>query len=186
MTPSSRSGPFSQYNMFPWKQKPHQAWHFLFLNMTIFEVWEMLDRIHFKVFNTGRERIARDWLWVCTVDTNNPQKLFGFEKDKISFMGKKENAAVLQDAWVKCFGGASLERAVSVMKYMMLFIIFGEKMADPEGKIFDDGHLERLLDRLPEAGIRRWALEECLGNCGSLSSAKTKMAAIVDKVRDSL
>ncbi len=186
MTPSSRGGPSDQYNLFPWRQKSHQAWHLLFLNMTIIEVWEMLDGIHGKIFHSKNERIVRSWLWVCTINTDNSQRLAKFERDKVSFMEKKENIAKLQDAWIKCFGGESLERATLVMRYMMLFMVFGENMADPERKIFDNGHLEKLLSRIPEYGIRRWAFRECLGNCGSLSNAKAKVSVIIDKVRDSL
>ncbi len=186
MTPSSRGGHSSQYNLFPWRQKPHQAWHFLFFNMTIDEVWEKLDEIHAKIFDPNREVVARSWIHVCSLDTKDLEKLYKFQEECRSFMEKKDSIFKLQREWEKCFGGASLERAELVIKYMMLFIIFGEAMADPEEYIFDNGHLEKLLRKIPQDGIRRWALEESLGNSESLGNTKAKVAHIIDKVRQSL
>lgn len=46
LRPSSRNGSDDEYNIFPFEGKRHAAWHTLFWNMTIFEVWEKLDFIH--------------------------------------------------------------------------------------------------------------------------------------------
>ena len=180
--PSSRGGSSDQYNLFPWKQKPHQAWHFIFFNMTINEVWEKLPYIHSKIFYSVMERITRDWIFVCTVNTDNTDKLAKFNKDRQSLMQKKDKIIKFEDEWIRCFGDDSLERAELVIKYTMLFMIFGEAMADPEKNIFDNGHLEKLLTKIPNSGMRRWAFEQCLSG-QSLRNAKAKIGVIIDKIR---
>ncbi|KKT81044.1 MAG: hypothetical protein A3B99_05430 [Candidatus Yanofskybacteria bacterium RIFCSPHIGHO2_02_FULL_44_12b] len=153
--------------------------------MTIVEVWENIDSIHAKIFNSNAEVISRDWLSVCSLHTADIQRFLKFHNERRSFMEKKESVAKLQREWMRCFGGESLERAVNLARYMMLFIIFGEAMADPEKKIFHNGNLQKLLGRIPDSGMRRWAFRECLGSCESLGNTKSKVSALIDKTQDS-
>lgn len=187
MIPSSRGGATDQYNLFPWRQKPHRIWHDrLFFNLTIVEIWNMLDYVHRKIFESDAEFVVRDWLVVCQLNKHDLAKVAKFDKDKRSMMEKRIPIEKIQHDWEKCFGGYSIEQARMVLKYMMLFMIFGDKMSDPEKHIFDNGHLEKLLRKVPDSGIRRWALDRCLGNCESLGNAKAKARIVIDKIRYSL
>lgn len=186
MRPSSRGGQANQYNLFPWRQKSHHAWHFIFFNMHISEVWDRLVEIHEAIFDSSREHITRDWIEVCTLDREEDksdlEKIKKFNQDKVSFMNKSTDVILMQSKWETCFGSASLERAILVIRYMMLFMIFGEAMANPEEKIFVNSHLEQLLSKVSIHGDRRWALNQCLGENASTHSAKSQISEILDKV----
>ena len=99
--------------------------------MTIWEVWERVEEIYEEIFNTNEEKISRQWINVCRLKKDTGldvqiNRIFGVE--------------YLQEKWIIAFGGQDIRQAQRLLKYMMLFIIFGSHMADTN-YLFDNGHL---------------------------------------------
>ena len=169
LIPSSRKGQTHEFNLFPWRRKSHSAWHYLFLNMTIWEVWENLHDIHEEIFSTDDERINRIWLVVCKLRT---------EAEVRAHMDKVYSVENLQEKWIATFGGYDLKQAEQLLKYMMLFIIFGSRMADTE-YLFDNGNLTEFFEEYPANEDRLKAFDICFGRSADWQRIKAKVSKIL-------
>ena len=171
MNPSSRGGQTNEFNLFPYRAKSHNRWHELFLNMTIWEVWDQLEEIHCAIFLTDDETITRPWLSVCKL----PSKA-----DLRNHLGREYCVEDLQDAWETAFGGWELIRARIHMKHMMLFMVFGSDAAD-HNRIFNNGNLTEFFEQYPlkAEGQRKWAFQICFGADAGLHQIKSKTSKIL-------
>lgn len=169
MIPRTRGGDTSEFNLYPYRIKSHNAYHGIFLNMTIWEVWDVLDEAYEVIFNTEDERVNRYWLHVCRL---------GDSDEKRSHIERDMNVRDLQEKWEKAFGGRSLQRAKKTLKHMMLFIIFGSKMSKPE-RLFDNGNLEDFLQRYPADDDRLRAFTICFGQYADYQKIKARMSKII-------
>ncbi len=169
MVPRTRDGETSEFNLFPFRIKRHNAYHFIFLNMTIWEVWEALDEAHEAIFNTDEQRINRPWLRVCKLETN---------KEKDSHINKEFKVEVLQEKWVIVFGGEDIKSARRFIKFMMLFIIFGSCVADADC-LFDNGNLTEFFEAYPSNDERLEAFNICFGENADWQAIKAKTSKIL-------
>ena len=168
MVPSTRRGETNEFNLFPYRLKHHRAYHTLFLNMTIWEVWEVFEEVHGKIFNTDKERINRQWLGVC------PARQEGLKAQ----IGKVYGIEFLQDKWISAFGGEYIKQAQKFLKYMMLFMVFGSRMADTES-LFDNGNLAKFFEKYPAGEDRLRAFNICFGEYADWQTLKAKMSKIL-------
>ena len=168
LIPSSRGGETNEFNLFPYKLKSHRAYHALFLNMTIWEVWERVEEIYEEIFNTNEEKISRQWINVCRLKKDTGldvqiNRIFGVE--------------YLQEKWIIAFGGQDIRQAQRLLKYMMLFIIFGSHMADTN-YLFDNGHLAEFFEKSPADENRLRAFNICFGESADWQRIKAKISKI--------
>ncbi len=168
--PRSRGGETSEFNLFPYLLKSHRAYHILFLNMTIWEVWEALYEIYEAIFNTDQERINRHWLRVC------PANQEGIEIQ----LRKAYGVEYLQEKWIVAFGGEDIKQAQKLLKLMMLFIIFGSYMADTD-YLFDNGNLMEFFEEYPADANkdRLKAFNICFGETADWHGIKAKISKIL-------
>lgn len=168
LVPSTRSGETNEFNLFPYRIKSHRAYHALFLNMTIWEAWEALEEIYEKIFNTDKERVNRQWLSVC------PVKQEGIEIQ----IKRVYDVEFLQEKWIIAFGGRDLKQARKFLKDMMLFIVFGSRMADI-GYLFNNGNLTDFFEEYPANEDRLRAFNICFGESADWQGIKAKMSKIL-------
>ena len=163
LVPRSRGGPTSFFNLFPWTEKSHDAWHQLFFNMTIQEVWERLDEIHAAIYSDA-ERVIPFWIETCTLFKAGFKRMKVFEEQKASILSSPVGTVKLQGLWRSCFKSEKLVDARTLILHMAMFMIFGSRMADFESIIETDTQV--LLSKVSEMkDYRRWAMSICL-NCG--------------------
>ena len=101
LVPSTREGETSEFNLFPYRIKSHRAYHALFLNMTIWEVWEAFEEIYNEIFNTDEERINRHWLDVCPPN----------QEGLLVQINRVYGVEFLQEKWITAFGGEDIKQA---------------------------------------------------------------------------
>lgn len=167
MCPRSRSGKNNEFNLFPYKTDRHRSWHAIFLNMTIWEVWNRVEDIYSSIWLADDDAITRPWLSVCKLQKKALKKA----------LNNKYNVFYLREMWINAFGGWKLDRAKRTLEYMILFIIFGSDMAY-EDKIFSDSDLAAFFKKYPVTGERHWALQACFGENASWQSIKHKISQI--------
>ena len=137
--------------------------------MTIWEVLENLNEIYEAIFNNSDERINRSWLVVCKLRT---------EAEVRGHIDKMYSVENLQERWISAFGGHGLKQAEQLLKYMMLFIIFGSQMADTE-YLFDNGNLTEFFENYPANEDRLKAFKICFGEFADWQTIKAKMSKIL-------
>ncbi len=169
LTPSSRGGETNEFNLFPYRIKSHRAYHALFLNMTIWEVWEALEGIHEEIFHTDKERINRYWLSVCRLKKDRGLDI---QIDRVYGVG------FLQEKWFIAFGGDDIKQAQKLLEHMMLFIIFGSHMADTD-YLFDNGNLTEFFEEYPASKDRLKAFNICFGEFADWQRIKAKVSKIL-------
>ncbi len=169
LVPSSCDGETNEFNLYPYRVKSHNAYNSIFLNMTIWQVWEWLGLVHETIFFSDKEGLNRYWLAVCKLKTDKELRV---QVDKIY------NVEYLQEKWINAFGGASLKQARRVLKHMMLFIIFGSRMADTE-YLFDNGNLTEFFENYPADEDRLRSFNICFGESADWQTIKAKMAKIL-------
>ncbi|GEM_PF-5804237 len=168
LVPSTRQGETNEFNLYPYRIKNHRAYHYLFLNMTIWEVWEALEEIYEEIFDTNEEKVNRHWLSVC------PDKQEGLE----SQIGRIYGVEFLQEKWITAFGGEDIKQAQKLLEFMMLFMIFGSKMADTDN-LFDNGNLTEFFEKYPADEDRLRAFNICFGEFADWQTIKAKMSKIL-------
>lgn len=174
--PRSRNGPDREFNLFPWNEASHDAWHFLFPHMTIREVWPLLPDIHLLVFGPGEDLMMREW---CL-----PLR-YHLELSEQRGMVKPRSRAELQVAWTRCFGSSSLIAGQRFLRYMMLFMIFG-RHADDSVVVFKSARLRAMLQSLQGEPERQWAFRtcfKCLPHVAQLRLIKRAIRSIRNRVR---
>lgn len=168
LVPSTRDGETNEFNLFPYRIKSHRAYHEIFLNMTIWEVWNALESIYKQIFSIDQETIKRHWLFVCRLDKSHELQVQ---------IEKVYQTEYLQEKWILAFGGSDLNRAKNFLVYMMLFMVFGSCMADTE-ELFENGNLIDFLEQYPQTPDRLKAFDICFGEFASNHAIKAKMSKI--------
>lgn len=178
LIPRSRNGSSSHFNLFPYRKSSHQAYHKLFWNLKVDEVWRDLDQVHYSIFELGQDFIYPWWLKSCSLDGGTEKQKVAFEKNKANRLAKWIGVNVLQEAWTEAFGGHSLAQARYTLKHMMLFVIFGRNMADTKS-LFDNGNLTEFFESCPPDGHRLWAFQICFGENADFQTIKSKISKII-------
>ncbi len=179
--PRSREGLSTQFNLYPYDKRAHSAYHDIFLNMRIDEVWEALPLIHQLVFESSVDHIYTPWLMACALEVGPDIERKRFEQKKLGRLGKTYPVELLQTNWELAFGSDSLDTARRKMKEMMLYMIFGVNMINND-ILFDNGNLADFIELSPCDGDRLWAFQTCFGkNGGSIQSIKSKIVWILNK-----
>ena len=168
MIPRTCDGETNEFNLFPYRVKSHNSYNVLFLNMTIWQVWEILPYVHRCLFEDNKERINRDWLRVCKISKSQ------LEVE----IHKNFSVEYLQDRWIKAFGKDSLEGARKTLKYMMLFMVFGCYVAEAD-YLFDNGNLREFFEEYPTNEDRLKAFNICFGESADWQTIKAKMSKIL-------
>ncbi len=137
--------------------------------MTIWEVNEALEDIYEEIFFTDKERVNRHWLTVCRL------------KNEINLKAQIEKVykvEYLQERWVAAFGGYDIKQAQKLLKFMMLFIIFGSRMANTD-YLFDNGNLTEFFQEYPAKEDRLKAFNICFGAFADWQTLKAKVSKIL-------
>ena len=153
LVPSSRDGQDVEWNLFPWNEKSHVAWHRLFCIMTIREVWPVLFDVHMLIFQSDEDDLVREW---CL-----PFRYHG-KKAEQQDMLTPQSVSVLRESWMACFGGADFRSAQRVMRYMMLYMVLG-RHADHSAAVYETTVLQGLLRTVENDADRFWAFRQCFG-----------------------
>jgi hypothetical protein len=169
LIPSTREGETNEFNLFPFGIKRHNAYHAIFLNMTIWEVWEALEGVYQEIFCNDRENITRHWLRVCRLKKDNE---LGVQVNKVFGTG------FLQEKWFIAFGGDDINQAKNFLKQMMLFMIFGSRMADTDS-LFNNGNLGEFFEKYPANEDRFKAFNICFGEFADWQRIKAKMSKML-------
>ncbi len=172
MEPRSRNGPDREFNLFPWNERAHTAYHVLFPHMTIREVWAVIADVHLVVFNSTDTHIVREW---CL-----PFR-FHVEPCERRYMASAQSVEDLRAAWATCFWSADLVHAQRLLRYMTLFMVFG-RHADDSHEVFNSDSLRAMIQGLyrdePE---RAWAFRACfqlMPQTASLRAVKRMIRSI--------
>lgn len=176
LRPSSRRGEDTEFNLFPWNEKAHAAWHDLFSIMTIREVWPVLADVHLLVSQSTAEGMVREW---CT-----PYRYHG-KKSEQKDMATPRSVETLRSAWTTCFGGDDLRSAQRLVRYMMLYMVLG-RYADHTSTVYNNSVLLSTLRDVSEDADRAWAFRQCFGRLpgrGSLRSLKKIIRCVRARVR---
>ena len=151
MMPRERGGPEVEHNLFPWNIAAHRAWHQLFEVMTVREVWQCLDEVYERLLSASGDTIVRTW---CLSEYYH-----GKPSKKNNVLAPKKVVDLLQ-SWQTCFGATNLQSARSLLRYMMLFMIFG-RYALPMYELPAGDVLERLVASVSDDEDRAWAFRTC-------------------------
>lgn len=180
MIPKSRNGGSGEFNIFPYKEKSHSDYHYILWNMKINEVWDMRQRIHASIFNSPGKFIIPWWVESCRLESGTPEHRENFDHSRQERLKKQVSLKVLQRNWIGAFGGHDLVTAEEFMKVMMLFMIFGAKIVDPQ-TLFNNGNLGEFFEDSLCTNYRLWAFNICFGEGGSAQSMKSKIARILNR-----
>jgi hypothetical protein len=153
MHPHERKGDDTEFNLFPWNQISHDAWHTLFSNLTVQEVWSILDNAWEIVWNTNQKGCKPVW--------RGEYRFFFKNRSEQAEFSRIRTIGVWQELWCNAFGGSSLEQAKYLMRAMMLTMVFGHRaftsdMEDPRALRF-------LVSMIPAGSSRAWAFKVCFG-----------------------
>ncbi len=181
MVPRSRNGSGSEFNLFPYNERAHSDYHFLFWNLRIDQIWDMLGEIHESIFESKEDYITQWWLKYCKLEKGTAKQKNEFEKRKQERLKKLVSIRPFQINWIEAFGGPDLITANEFLKLMMLFMIFGTKTIDAN-TLFDSGNLIEFFENSPcTSGDRLWAFEIFFGNGGTTQGMRSKIASILNR-----
>jgi hypothetical protein len=180
MIPKSRNGGPSEFNLFPYKEGAHSDYHYVFWNLTIVQVWEMLEKIHDSIFQSKGDYIIPWWYEFCELENGDWRQRESFDKGKRERIKKHVSVKLLQRNWIGAFGGHELVTAREFMKVMFLFVVFGTKITD-RSSLFNNGNLADFFEESPCTKNRFLAFQICFGKGGKVQAMKSKIAKILNK-----
>lgn len=151
MVPVSRDGADTEYNLFPWNEAAHTAWHRLFGALTVREVFHDVDAIHHTLHSFDGDRIVRTWC-LTRYYHGRPSK----KQDVLT----PQPVIELLRCWRACFGSSDLRSARNVLRYMMLYMIFGRYADHFAAEILPEAVCASLIE-LRDDPERLWAFHEC-------------------------
>ena len=172
--PKSRMGGSNEFCLFPYNGIAHDAYHIIFLNLKIDEIWFMLDLIYRDIFESDRKRINQWWLGFCWMEIGTEQKRKRFEQGRINRIAKSIRVNYLRKRWKIAFGDHDLNTARNFLKLMMLFMIFGTQMLN-NSFVSDDEKITQFLTANPCEDYRLWAFESCFGQSNNPEIAKSEI-----------
>lgn len=152
MHPTSRDGDDQEFNLFPWNEQSHSAWHQLFADLTVQEVWLITERAWLALWDTQARECSATWLSDFTSQFNKGTRAYYARVRRIEWW---------RERWLRTFGSESLNRTRCHLFSMMLCMAFGHHAFSDE--IFDNDTLDQLLNEIPETGNRAWAFRVCFG-----------------------
>jgi len=88
LIPKTRNGQGTEYNLFPYSIRSHGAYHDVFLNLRINEVWEMFNRIHSSIFEPEEDYIVPWWIEKCKREIGTADEIASFNRNKKNRMAK--------------------------------------------------------------------------------------------------
>lgn len=168
--------------VFPYKKKAHRAYHALFWNMRIDQVWDNLEDIHNSIFNTDDEEISEWWKGSCDLESGDFFERTKFISERDNRLLQSIRIAHLQSLWLRTFGGEDLVTAENLLKIMMLFMIFGPRIVDSD-ELFDNGNLSNFFENTKLTRYRLWAFQTLFGEGGSMRGIKSKISNILSRDR---
>ena len=183
LRPTTRNGPDSMFNLFPWDRGKHSAWHTLFLNMTLREVWDVLEQVHQVIFDSGCKSVAPWWLAVC--ETNRNKKKRNFELSKARALKEELSTRILRENWEGCFGSPKLADARHQMQWMMLFMILGMNMLKGIAVASDEETCEFCLKAQQDTEDRAWAFGILFGSNPAPMKVRGKISKIFQIMQSS-
>ena len=180
LIPKTRNGQGTEYNLFPYSIRSHGAYHDVFLNLRINEVWEMFNRIHSSIFEPEEDYIVPWWIEKCKREIGTADEIASFNRNKKNRMAKTLSVTGLQDRWVRALGSEDRKTSRDFIRLMMLFMVFGKELLNKD-TIFDNSNIIDFLEKTPCMKNRFWAFEKCFGQCGTAQSLKSRIVTIVDR-----
>lgn len=179
LIPRSRGGDSTQFNLYPYNKSAHSAYHDIFSNMRIDEIWDGLSDTHHTVFESGCEYIRTPWLKVCLIEVGTEKEKKRFEERRIERLQKVVSAELIQERWLRAFGSDSINTARKKLKEMMLYMVFGMNVLKTD-ILYNSDNLQKFLERSPCDAERCWAFRVCFGSRGcSVQAMKSKIAKIL-------
>jgi len=180
LVPKTRNGQGTEYNLFPYSIRRHGAYHDIFFNLRIDEVWDMLDRIHSSIYESGEDYIIPWWIEECKREVGTSEQVAKFNKNKRDKLNTPVSVDRLQAKWFKAFGSEDLKTSRGFLRLMMLFMVFGRELLNKD-TLFDNGNLNDFLEATPCTRNRLWAFEKCFGRSRTVHSLKSKIVSIVSR-----
>ena len=180
LVPRTRNGRATEYNLFPYSIRKHSAYHDIFFNLRIDEVWNVLNQVHCDIFESGEDYIVPWWIEKCEREAGTSDQVVKFNKNKRDKLNTPISVVWLQCKWVKAFGSEDLKTSKEFLRLMMLFMVFGAELLN-KNTLFDNGNLADFLESSPCTENRLWAFEKCFGQGGTTHSLKAKIVSIVDR-----
>ena len=180
LVPKTRNGRGTEYNLFPYEIRRHSAYHDIFFNLRIDEVWNRLNRIHYSVFESGDNNVTPWWIDKCEREVGTTDQIVKFNRNKEGRLSKAVSADWLQNKWFKAFGSEDRKASREFLRLMMLFMVFGTRLLDKE-TLFDNSNLSDFIERTSCTNMRLWAFEKCFGQAGTVHSLKAKIVSVVDR-----
>ena len=178
--PKTRSGGSSEFDIFPYDNKPHSAYHVIFMNLKIDEIWRMLDIIYNDIFEWHGDKMTQWWLGFCRLDRGNESKKSSFEKSRREKLARRIDINLLQQKWKIAFGDTEIETARCFLKLMMFFMIFGTKILNRSFMSNEDNIIE-FFKTNPCKGRRLWCFKICFGNKANTQSISDELDLIIGK-----
>ena len=163
----------------PYEEKGHDAYHHLFSNLRIDQLWSKLAKIHNDIFFTNRGYISPWWLHGCELESGTHRQIASFHISKKGRIGKALEVRQLQSLWSRAFGGEDLITAENLLKIMMLFIVFGVELLDTD-KLFENGNFQDFFEK-NRSGYRLWAQEILFGKGGSVQGNRSQLVSMLNK-----
>jgi len=172
MKPSSRQGPDTEHNLFPWNERAHTAWHLLFSVMSVREVWPILSDVHILLSQTDADAMVREW---CL-----PYRYHGKKSEQKDIL-TPQSTEKLREAWVTCFGGPDLRHAQRLVRYMMLHMVLG-RHAGHSASVYENRTLMTALQGIEGESDRAWAFRQCFGRLPQRATMRS-LKKIIRRIR---
>ncbi len=165
LIPTTRGGEFNQFNIYPMSRRQHTAWHMLFDNLTIREIWEEIDVAHNIIFGADRHESMIEKVWIQSLG-----KLYA----KGNGPAMRAPRIKLTARWMECFGNDDLVYAKGKIQYMMLYMIFGGANIVNSDYIFENGAIGVFIKNFPEGFNEQgaWAFNTCFGVDATIAHIK--------------
>lgn len=144
LRPRSRFGCDERWNKFPWFIDPHLAFHDLFGNDTLKEIWEIkLDEIYVEVVMYN----VNDYLKF--VNCSNVKKNEELRTRFLDLYNRKRNA------WPRAFGDGTKESAKKILRKMMWWNVFVELKPHQ----ITEEILRKKIREIKDNPDRKWAFQ---------------------------
>lgn len=172
MHPHERGGPDNEFNLFPWNKSGHTVWHLLFHNLTVREVWSILDAAWELIWGSGAGKLKPVWRWQYR-ELFKPEEQIEFHKTR--------DIVRWQRWWLNVFGGRELDQARYLLRCMMLTMALGHRAYTRDVECTPV--LKRLVRGIPPESDRAWAFIQCFHrplNTDSYRTLKRQIRHILD------
>lgn len=176
LIPTTRGGEFNQFNIYPMSRRQHTAWHMLFDNLTIQEVWDEIDVALNIIFGAGRRESMIEKVW-----THSLGKLYEGNNGPAT----RTSRVKLTARWIECFGNDDLAYVKGKIQYMMLYMIFGGANIVNSDNIFENGAIGVFIKNFPEGFNEQgvWAFNTCFGVDATIAHIKAATSGLIKQYK---